>query len=172
MGFMEEPSMSRGRELTAGNAQSFSYHDIALKNESAMREQPAPIVCDIAPRTTCHADELKALAVAIKTWHDALSGWEWSCGIHFQLHKIDLRDLRRGELPLPAGLKVASDLRRAQELLGTTFSLPTTAEATKALGTRRSVSLLGQPTAYYSEDALFSPACVISSQPSLSPMSA
>lgn len=121
-----------------------------------MGKEPTAIVCEIIPRSTCRADELQALAEALETWHAALSGWEWNCGIQFYLHSIDLWDLRRGELPLPAGLKVASNLRRAQKLLGTTCSLPTIREAPAALGTRRSVCLLGQATESYSEDALFS----------------
>ena len=121
-----------------------------------MSEKPASIVCEIIPRTTCRVDELKALAEALERWHEALSGWEWNSGIHFYLHDLDLRDLRRGELPLPAGLKVASNLRCTQELLATSYLLPTMREATTALGTRRSVCLLGQVTEYYSEDALFS----------------
>ena len=120
-----------------------------------MSKKSASIVCEIIPRSTCGADELKALAEALESWHEALSGWEWNCGIHFYLHDLDLRDLRRGELPLPAGLRVASNLRRAQELLGTSCLLPTMGEATTAVGTRRSVCLLGQATEYYSEDALF-----------------
>ncbi len=121
-----------------------------------MRKIAMPIVCEIIPKPTCRAHELRTLAKAIEAWHAALSGWEWSCGIHFQLYKLALRDLRRGELPLPAGLKVASSLRRAQELLATNFVLPTMQEATAAVGTRRSICLLGQATDYYSEEALLS----------------
>ncbi len=121
-----------------------------------MSRKPTAIVCEIIPRPSCGPDELKTLAQAIETWHQALSGWEWHSGIAFYLHAIDLKDLRRGELPLPAGLKVASNLRHAQELLGTNFSLPTMRAATTALGTRRSVCLLGQASEYYSEEALFS----------------
>jgi len=117
--------------------------------------QPAAIVCEIIPRLSCRPDELKALAEAIQTWHDALSEWEWDSGIRFYLHDIDLQDLRGGELPLPAGLRVASNLRNAQRILGTNISLPTIREATSAVGTRRSVCLLGQPGAYYSEESLF-----------------
>jgi hypothetical protein len=119
-----------------------------------MSKKPASIVCEIIPRSTCGADELRALAEALERWHEALSGWE--TGIHFYLHDVDLQDLRRGELPLPAGLKLASNLRRAQQLLGTSVLLPTMREATTALGTRRSICLLGIATEYYSEDALFS----------------
>jgi hypothetical protein len=118
--------------------------------------KPEAIVCEIIPRPTCRSDELKCLTQAIRTWHHALSGWEWDSGIQFYLHKIDLKDLRRGELPLPAGLRVVSNLRRAQELLRTKISLPTMDEATTALGTKRSVCLLGQSGEYYSEQALFS----------------
>lgn len=121
-----------------------------------MSKKPVLIVCEIIPRSTCCADDLKTLAEALERWHEALSGWEWNCGIHVYLHDLDLRDLRRGELPLPAGLKVASNLRRAQELLATSFLLPTMREATTALGTRRSVCLICQATEYYSEDVLFS----------------
>jgi hypothetical protein len=120
-----------------------------------MSSKPAPISCEIIPRPSCSPAELKKLARAIKTWHAALSGWEWNSGVEFYLHDIDLKDLRRGELPLPAGLRVVSNMRRAQELLGTNISLPTMREATASLGTRRSVCLLGQPSEYYSEDALF-----------------
>jgi hypothetical protein len=108
------------------------------------------------PRPSCRPDELKTLAQAIQTWHHALSGWEWNSGILFYLHDIDLKDLRRGELPLPMGLKVVSNMRRAQELLDTNISLPTMREATTTLGTKRSVCLLGQPGEYYIEEALFS----------------
>ncbi len=121
-----------------------------------MSDTPALVVCEIIPQSTCRADELKALAQALERWHEALSGYEWNCGVQFELHDLDLRDLRRGELPPPAGLKVASNLRRAQELLRASFPLPTMREATMALGTRRSVCLLGQATEYFSEDALFS----------------
>src|SRR2546425_496425 len=121
-----------------------------------MSDEPAAIVCEIVPRTSCRPDELKALAEALQMWHEAASGWEWNSGVHFYLSDLDLRDLRRGELPLPAGLRVASNLRRVQELLATGFSLPTMREATAALGTRRSVCLLGQATDSYSEDALLS----------------
>jgi hypothetical protein len=118
--------------------------------------KPAPIVCEIIPRPDCRPDELKALAEAIQTWHYALSGWEWNSGIEFYLHDIGLKDLRRGELPLPSGLRFVSNLRRAQELLGTNISLPTMREATSTLGTRRNVCLLGQPGEFYSEETLFS----------------
>ena len=121
-----------------------------------MSSKPAAIVCEIVPRPSCCPDELKTLAQAIKTWHHALSGWEWDPGISFYLNDIDLEDLRRGELPLPTGLRFVSNLRRAQELLGTNISLPTMHEATATLGTKRSVCLLGQPGEYYSEEALFS----------------
>ena len=121
-----------------------------------MSSKPAAIVCEIIPRPSCRPDELKTLAQAIQTWHHALSGWEWDSGIRFYLHDIDLKDLRRGELPLPTGLRVVSNLRHAQELLGTNISLPTMHEATTTFGTKRSVCLLGQPGEYYSEEALFS----------------
>jgi hypothetical protein len=117
--------------------------------------KPAALACEILPRPNCTPEELKALAQAIRTWHQALSGWEWDAGIQVCLHDIDLKDLRRGELPLPAGLKVVSSLRHAQKLLGTNISLPTMREATTALGTKRSVCLLGLPGEYYCEDALF-----------------
>jgi hypothetical protein len=119
-----------------------------------MNQTPEAIVCEFMPRPSCRPDELKALAEAIQAWHEALSGWEWDAGIRFFLHDIDLKDLRRGELPLPNGLKAVSNLRHVQELLGTHISLPTMREATMALGTRRSVCLLGQPGEYYCEEAL------------------
>jgi hypothetical protein len=120
-----------------------------------MSNQPAPIVCEIIPGASCSPEELKELARAIQTWHEALAGWEWNSGVLVYLNDIDLIDLERGELPLPAGLRVVSNLRRAQEILGTNHSLPTMREATMGLGTKRSVCLLAQPGAYYSEDALF-----------------
>src|SRR5262245_57433077 len=129
---------------------------IVQKSEDKVTSKPAAIVCEIIPRPSLGPDELKALAEAIETWHQALSGWEWDSGILIYLHDIDLKDLRRGELPLPAGLRVVSNLRRAQELLGTNISLPTMRDATTTLGTKRSVCLLGQPGEYYSEEALFS----------------
>jgi hypothetical protein len=118
--------------------------------------KPWAIVCEIIPRPTCQPDELKTLAQSIQTWHHALSGWEWDSGILFYLHDIDLKDLRRGELPLPTGLKFVSNLRRAAELLDTKVALPTMREATMTFGTRRSVCLLGQPSECYSEEVLFS----------------
>lgn len=118
--------------------------------------KPAAIVCEIIPRPSCRPDELKALAQAIQTWHHALSGWEWDSGILIYLHEIDLKDLHRGELPLPAGLKVVSNLRQVQQLFGTDISLPTMREATTTLGRKRSVCLLGQPSEFYNEESLFS----------------
>ena len=40
-------------------------------------------------------------------------------------------------------------------MFGSSISLPTMHEATTTLGTKRSVCLLGQPSEYYSEEALF-----------------
>jgi hypothetical protein len=39
--------------------------------------KPATNVCKIIPRPSSRADELKASARAIQTWHHALAGWEW-----------------------------------------------------------------------------------------------
>ena len=85
-------AVRRSRPLARSDG--IGYHKIASKSESEMSKKPTFIACEIIPRSTCRADELKALAGALERWHDALSGWEWNSGIHFYLHDLDLRDLR------------------------------------------------------------------------------
>ena len=112
------------------------------------------VICEIFVRSDSSPDKLKALAEALDRWHSASMDEDDDSGIVFNLDDSDLEDLYAGELPQPRGLQVLSVMRKAKDLLGGNFRLPTIREAIDVFGADRSILMVGKGSQHYSRENL------------------